>query len=76
MPPGVNTFYIYGYKSKMKRSNLMVSLATTTNTKEQKVKANFNDEFDNYLKRQCLKTTFNGLEIETFSWYKKVLGLL
>ena len=34
------------------------------------------DEFDNYLKRQRIKTTFNGLEIETFSWYKKVLGLL
>ena len=54
----------------------MVSLATTANSKEQKVKSKFNDEFDNYLKRQCLKTTFNGLEIETFSWYKKVLGLL
>lgn len=56
----------------------MVSLATSTNTaKDQKVKSSkFNDEFDNYLKRQCLKTTFNGLEIETFSWYKKVLGLL
>lgn len=54
----------------------MVSLATSTNTQEQKVKSKFNDEFDNYLKRQCLKTTFNGLEIETFSWYKKVLGLL
>lgn len=35
-----------------------------------------NDEFENYLKRQQVKTTFNGLEIETFSWYKKVLGLL
>lgn len=55
----------------------MVSLATSSNTKEEKVvKSKFNDEFDNYLKRQCLKTTFNGLEIETFSWYKKVLGLL
>lgn len=55
----------------------MVSLATSTNTTEQKkVKSSFNDEFDSYLKRQCLKTTFNGLEIETFSWYKKVLGLL
>jgi len=54
----------------------MVSLATSTNTKEQKAKSKFNDEFDSYLKRQCLKTTFNGLEIETFSWYKKVLGLL
>ncbi len=44
-------------------------------TKEKKVKSKFNDEFENYLKAQCLKTTFNGLELETFSWYKKVLGL-
>lgn len=54
----------------------MVSLANTTNTEEQKTKSKFNDEFENYLQKQCLKTTFNGLEIETFSWYKKVLGLL
>lgn len=52
----------------------MVTLAT--NMKQEKVKSKFNDEFDSYLKRQCLKTTFNGLEIETFSWYKKVLGLI
>lgn len=55
----------------------MVTLATSTTTKEEKKsKQGFSDEFDNYLKKQCLKTTFNGLEIETFSWYKKVLGLL
>jgi len=54
----------------------MVSLATTSNVKEKKDKSGFNDEFENYLQKQCLKTTFNGLEIETFSWYKKVLGLL
>ncbi len=42
----------------------------------QEVKSKFNDEFDNYLKKQCLKTTFNGLELETFSWYKKMLGLV
>lgn len=53
----------------------MVSLAKTTKTEEQK-KSKFHDEFDGYLKKQCLTTTFNGLEIETFSWYKKVLGLL
>ncbi len=46
-----------------------------TKTKEKKVKSKFNDEFESYLKAQCLKTTFNGLELETFSWYKKVLGL-
>ncbi len=46
-----------------------------TKTEDKKVKSKFNDEFENYLKAQCLKTTFNGLELETFSWYKKVLGL-
>ena len=39
-------------------------------------KSKFNDEFETYLKKQCLKTTFNGLELETFSWYKKMLGLV
>ena len=42
---------------------------------KKSVKSKFNDEFENYLKTQCLKTTFNGVELETFSWYKKVLGL-
>ena len=54
----------------------MVSLATSSVTTEKSEKANFKDEFENYLQKQCLTTTFNGLEIETFSWYKKVLGLL
>lgn len=58
------------------KENLMVSLTKTVKTTEQKAKPKFNDEFDSYLKKQCLQTTFNGLEIETFSWYKKVLGLL
>ena len=53
----------------------MVSLATSTNQKTQKKSSRFDNEFDSYLKKQCLKTTFNGLEIETFSWYKKVLGI-
>ena len=39
------------------------------------IKSKFNDEFQNYLKQQCVKTTFNGVELEKFSWYKKVLGL-
>ena len=30
--------------------------------------------FVNYVKSQTLKRTFNGLNIEEFSWYKKVLG--
>lgn len=32
------------------------------------------DEFDLYLKKQCLKTTFNGIELDTFNWYKNILG--
>ena len=51
-------------------------MLTTKVTKEKTTKSKFNDEFENYLKTQCLKTTFNGIELETFSWYKKVLGLV
>ncbi len=51
-------------------------MLTTELTKEKMTKSKFNDEFENYLKNQCLKTTFNGIELETFSWYKKVLGLI
>ena len=40
------------------------------------VKSAFNDEFENYLKNQRTKTTFNGREVESFSWYKKALGLM
>lgn len=47
-----------------------------TVSKAKETKTSFNDEFENYLKKQCIKTTYNGSEIETFSWYKKVLGLV
>ena len=59
---------------KKKEKNSMTTLVTQV--KEKKVKSKFNDEFEDYLKAQCLKTTFNGVELETFSWYKKVLGLV
>ena len=49
---------------------------STQKPETQLKKGNLNDEFQHYLKKQCLKTTFNGLELETFSWYKKVLGLV
>lgn len=42
--------------------------STVTNSK-------FTEEFEKYLKMQSLKTTFNGCDIETFSWYKKMLGI-
>ena len=52
-----------------------MAVLTESITKEKPTKSKFNDEFESYLKKQCLKTTFNGIELETFSWYKKVLGL-
>ncbi|GEM_PF-1587449 len=48
--------------------------ATATETKKA-VKSAFNDEFESYLKKQQVKTTFNGSEVESFSWYRKALGL-
>ncbi|MBR6722228.1 hypothetical protein IKL64_02115 [bacterium] len=52
-------------------------MSTSISEKEiKKVKSKFTDEFENYLKKQCAKTTFNGTELESFSWYKKVLGLM
>ena len=53
-----------------------MTVLTSETTKEKRIKSKFNDEFEDYLKNQCLKTTFNGLELQTFSWYKKVLGLI
>ena len=53
-----------------------MSLSAQKPKTQTALKTKFNDEFQSYLKKQCLKTTFNGLELETFSWYKKVLGLV
>jgi len=63
-------------KSKIKGEKSMVSLSTNIKEEKKSKSSRFDSEFDSYLQKQCLKTTFNGLEIETFSWYKKVLGLL
>ncbi len=52
-----------------------------SNSATQSVQANnlltskFTEEFEKYLKKQSLKATFNGCDIETFSWYKKMLGI-
>ncbi len=53
-----------------------MTVLVSETTQDKSIKSKFNDEFENYLKNQCLKTTFNGIELETFSWYKKVLGLV
>ena len=51
----------------------MVALAEKLKVKSP-VKSNFNDEFQNYLKQQGLKTTFKGVKLEAFSWYTHVIG--
>ena len=61
-------------EAKLAEKGQTMKTATKT-TSPKKIKSKFNDEFEKYLKKQCMKTTFNGLELETFSWYKKVLGL-
>ena len=68
---GFDFIYIFTFSTK---GGAMSTKTASNKTKE--VKSKFNDEFEKYLKIQCLKTTFNGLELETFSWYKKMLGLV
>jgi len=45
-----------------------------TNKSEDR-KTDFECEFKKYLKRLEMNKTFIGLDIESFSWYRKVLGL-
>lgn len=53
-------------------------MSTTSNELVQNstsITSKFTEEFEKYLKKQSLKTTFNGCEIETFNWYKTMLGI-
>lgn len=52
-----------------------IFIMTSSKLSEKKVQSKNMDEFEIYLKNQCMKTTFNGIEIESFSWYKKMLGI-
>ena len=53
-----------------------MSTVTTDLTKNSStITSKFTEEFEKYLKKQSLKTTFNGCDIEAFSWYKKALGI-
>ncbi len=53
----------------------MSNTATDLTKNSSKITSKFTEEFEKYLKMQSLKTTFNGCDIETFSWYKKMLGI-
>ena len=52
-----------------------IFIMTSSKLSEKKVQSKNMDEYEIYLKNQCMKTTFNGIEIESFSWYKKMLGI-
>jgi hypothetical protein len=43
--------------------------------KNIKKKPEINEEFEKYLAEQRTSTTFNGIEVAEFSWYKRILGL-
>ncbi len=45
-----------------------------TEIQQKQTKADYNDDFETYLKKQCLKTTFNGIEVDSFTWYRRMLG--
>lgn len=53
----------------------MTIVSTDVSNNSSKITSKFTEEFEKYLKMQSLKTTFNGCDIETFSWYKKMLGI-
>jgi len=52
-----------------------MSTSTELIKSSSSITCKFTEEFEKYLKKQSLKTTFNGCDIETFSWYKKALGI-
>ncbi len=44
-------------------------------TEKNKEKSSIvNEEFEKYLIEQRTMTTFNGIEVAEFSWYKRILG--
>lgn len=49
-------------------------MVTLTNKGKEKT-LNVNEEFEKYLLEQRTSTTFNGIEVAAFSWYKRLLGL-
>lgn len=59
------------FKRRLPMSTTATQISQSSNT----ITSKFTEEFEKYLKMQSLKATFNGCDIETFSWYKKMLGI-
>jgi hypothetical protein len=49
-------------------------MVTLTDKNKEKTSV-VNEEFEKYLIEQRTSTTFNGIEVAEFSWYKRILGL-
>ena len=71
-----NHLWVFIYKRVLLYNIGGNGMNVTTVERKKAVKPTFNDEFENYLRKQQVKTTFNGSELESFSWYKKALGLI
>ena len=52
----------------------MSKLVVGFEAKKAALKSKFTEEFEQYLKKQSLKTTFNGMDLDNFNWSKKILG--
>ena len=53
----------------------MSKLVVGFEAKKTALKSKFTEEFEQYLKKQSLKTTFNGMDLDNFNWSKKILAL-
>lgn len=58
-----------------KRENKIGGVVMVTLLNQEVQESKKRDEFNDYIKKQQSKTTFNGIEVAAFSWYKKVLGI-
>jgi hypothetical protein len=50
------------------KGGFMSNVALQTSQSTTNITSKFTEEFEKYLKKQALNTTFNGSDIETFSW--------
>jgi len=60
-------------KKKSQKEARMVILVDKFAEKETTL-PQVNEDFDNFITKQLVKTTFNGIEVAPFSWYKKFLS--
>ena len=50
-------------------------MMTVAPKKSRKKFVNFKEEFEQYLRKQRVNTTYNGIELNTFGWHKELFGI-